>query len=256
EIRRKLASVRSFELIVVEVQQLETLLGSTPANAPDRPSLLRRLADTYVELESASFSRKIQNQTSAQAAKRANKSASAFEEAASKADRTMAAARQAAIRYFTELKNRHPKWCQHTDARDPAQSRGCVDEVLYNLAYEHEQANDFERARKVYFELIQTAPQSKYVPNAYLAFGELFFQEAQTDPSKWALAEQSYKEVIKVSSSNPSFSYAHYKLGYVYWNKGDMALALAEFKKTIENGLAHPEVSNAMPLAVAARRDI
>ena len=50
--------------------------------------------------------------------------------------------------------------------------------------------SDLDNARKVYFELIQKAPKSPYIPNAYLAFGELFFNEAQGDPSKWELAAQ------------------------------------------------------------------
>ncbi len=37
---------------------------------------------------------------------------------------------------------------------------------------------------------------------------------------------------------NKVWGYAHYKLGYVYWNKGDFARAMSEFKKTIEYGAA------------------
>ena len=109
--------------------------------------------------------------------------------------------------------------------------------MLYYLAYEYEQAQDLENARKVYYELIQKAPQSKYIPNAYLAFGELFFNEAQGDPSKWELAAQAYQEVIKYPPpNNKVFGYAHYKLAYVYWNKGEFPRALDEFKKTIDYG--------------------
>ena len=72
-----------------------------------------------------------------------------------------------------------------------------MDEVLYYLAYEYEQAKDLQNARKATTNLIEKAPQSPYIPNAYLAFGELFFQEAQGDPSKFDLAAAAYKEVIK-----------------------------------------------------------
>ncbi|MCK6592270.1 MAG: hypothetical protein L6Q76_32350, partial [Polyangiaceae bacterium] len=92
---------------------------------------------------------------------------------------------------------------------------------------------------------------------AYLAFGELFFNEAQGDPSKWAFAEQSYQEVTKYPPpDNKVWGYAHYKLGYVYWNKGDFPRALTEFKKTIEYGNQYSSLPNAKELANSARRDM
>src|SRR5262249_16326669 len=136
------------------------------------------------------------------------------------ATQIMAAARKKAIDYYTLLKNGYPNYSQ-------------MDEVLYYLAYEYEQGQDYANPRKAYYELIQKAPQSKYIPNAYLAFGELFFNEAQGDPSKWDLAAASYAEVVKYPPpANKVFGYAHYKLAYVYWNKGEFAKALDEFKKT------------------------
>lgn len=257
ERRSRLApKVRS--LLVTEIQGLESLFASTPKNAPDRPKLMRRLAEGYVELESAAFRDKTENQIKADEAKRKNPKATAgFKNEAAKADKILVAARQAAIKYYTLLKSQYPKWCQSTNASDPAKSTGCTDEVLYYLAYEYEQAQQLDQARKVYFELIQNWPQSKYIPNAYLAFGELFFNEAQGDPSKWALAEKSYLEVTKYPApDNKVWGYAHYKLGYVYWNQGDFARAISEFKKTIEYGQQYAQLPNAAQLAVAARRDI
>lgn len=257
ERRNRLApKVRS--LLVTEIQGLESLFASTPKNAPDRPKLMRRLAEGYVELESAAFRDKTENQIKADEAKRKNPAqATNFKNESGKADKIMVAARQAAIKYYTLLKSQYPKWCQSTNASDPAKSTGCTDEVLYYLAYEYEQAQQLDQARKVYFELIQNWPQSKFIPNAYLAFGELFFNEAQGDPSKWGLAEKSYLEVTKYPApDNKVWGYAHYKLGYVYWNQGDFVKAMSEFKKTIEYGQQYAQLPNAAQLAVAARRDI
>ena len=83
----------------------------------------------------------------------------------------------------------------------------------------------------------QKTPKSKYIPNAYLAFGELFFNEAQGDPRSGSSREQAYKKVIKYPPpDNKVYGYAQYKLGYVFWNKGDFAQALDAFKKTIDFG--------------------
>ena len=129
--------------------------------------------------------------------------------------------------------------------------------VDYYLADEQEQGGNLKDARSTYFELIQKAPKSPFIPYAYLAFGELFFQEAQGDPAKWDLAAAAYKEVIKYPPpTNKQFGYARYKLGYVHWNKGEYANALNEFKKVIEYGDQFTDVPNATQLAKAARRDL
>jgi TolA-binding protein len=243
---------------VTAIQQLETLFAATPSNSPDRAKLMKRLADEYVELESSAFRRKIEARTQAGEVKQRDPrgSAAALAEA-DKAEKIEGAARQAAIKYYGLLKTQYPRWCQMPSSVDPAKSQGCGDEVLYYLAYEHEQANQPDQARKAYLELVQGFPASRYVPSAYLAFGELFFNEAQGDPTRWGLAEQSYKEVVKYPApENKVLGYARYKLAYVYWNKGDFAQALSELKKTIDLGTQFPTMASARQITSAARHDI
>jgi TolA-binding protein len=242
--RRQRMAKKSRQLLVTEIQATESLFGTTPKSSQDRPKLMRRIAEGYVELESAAFRDKTEAEIKNQ------------KEEAGKAGAILKASREYAIKYYKLLKDQYPKWCL-TSAADPTKSTGCGDEVLYYLAYEYEQANSLDDARKVYLELIQGWPQSKFIPNAYLAFGELFFNEAQGDPSKWALAEQSYSEVIKYPPpDNKVWGYAHYKLGYVFWNKGDFPRALSELKKTIEYGTQFSSLPNAEQLAASARRDM
>ncbi len=244
---------------VAAIQQLETLFAATPANSPDRAKLMKRLGDEYVDLESISFRRKIEGRAQADEQRR-KKNAGAAESLlaeATKAEKIESAARQAAIKYYSLLKTQYPRWCQMPNAQDPAKSQGCGDELLYYLAYEHEQEKKPDQARKVYLELVQGWPASRYVPSAYLAFGELFFEEAQGDPTRWSLAEQSYKEVIKYPApENKVLGYARYKLAYVYWNKGDFAQAISELKKAIEFGTQFPALASARQIASSARRDI
>jgi len=51
--RRAKMEKKSRQLLVTEIQGLESLFGDTKKNASDRPKLARRLAEGYVELESA-----------------------------------------------------------------------------------------------------------------------------------------------------------------------------------------------------------
>ncbi len=256
-------AIRQQQLLVTQIQQEETLFAQTPRGAADRPGLLRRLADDYVELESSAFRTRTQaaidigvaQAPGASASQKASVSKLAQER--DKADKVLVAARQNAIKYYEKLIADHGSYCVSPNTATPAKSSGCVDEALYFLAYEHEQAGELEKARKVYLQLIQKAPTSKYVASAYLAFGELYFNEAQGDPTKWALAAQAYTEVTKYPlPDNKVYGLAEYKLGYVYWNQGDFAKALGAFKKAIEVGQQYPSISGAPELAKAARRDL
>jgi TolA-binding protein len=244
--RKERLQARQKALLVTEIAKLEQLFGTTSKNSPDRPQLARRLAEDYVELESSAFRDKTQAEIDRDSLKKTNPAEAGKKQAtANDAEKTMKAARKKAVDYYTMVVNDYPNY--------PA-----LDEVLYYLAYEYEQAQDNNNARRVYYDLIKKRPDSKYIPNAYLAFGELFFNEAQGDPSKWDTAGDAYKEVIKTppEKGNKVYGYAWYKLAYVHWNKGEYDLSMNAFKKTIDYGVQNAQVPNATKLAEAARRDI
>lgn len=58
--------------------------------------------------------------------------------------------------------------------------------------------HDVATARKLYFQVVSEAPRSPLLPYAYFAFGELFAEEVERDPSKTELARQSYAECMKL----------------------------------------------------------
>lgn len=236
---------RARALLITEIQGLERLFKQTKKNSPDRPQLLRRLAEGYVELEAAAVRDEIAEDLAATDSKKKGPAAVNKHKSESlKAKKVAEAARASAIKYYAMMKDQYPNYSK-------------LDEVLYYLAYEYEQAKDLQNARKVYFELIEKSPQSPYIPNAYLAFGELFFGEAQGDPSKWDLAAAAYREVIKFPPpKNKAYGYARYKLGYVHWNKGEYPETLNEFKSVIEFGDKYSDLPNAKQLQKSARRDL
>lgn len=244
------------KLLITEIANVERLFKSTPKNDKDRPTLMRRLAEGYVELESSAFRDKVEAEVKAQELR--TKDAAKASEAKSTATKSMAViktARKNAIDYYKRLKDQYPKWCQDPNA--PNGQKGCIDEVLYYLAYEYEQAGDLDNARTAYLELTENWKQSRFVPNAFLAFGELYFQEAQGDPGKWPFAQNFYKEVLKYDPpENKLWGYAAYKLGYVFWNRGDYATAIQQFKSVIEFADKYPQLPNAKGLATSARRDV
>ena len=254
--RQKRMQKATQQLLVTEIANVERLLRATTRKSPDRPTLMRRLADNFVELESVAFRDKIEADVRAQALKAKDpQQARAALELAHKADAVLGLARRNAIDYYGRLAEQYPSWCQFPQQKPGYQ--GCADEVLYYLAYEHEQAKELDQARDVYLELVDHWKSSRFVPHAFLAFGELFFAEAQGDPSKWSLAEQAYGNVVKAPPpDNKLYGYARYKLAYVYWNEGKLSEAVAELKRVIEFGTSYPALPGATGLADSARRDI
>lgn len=244
--RQTRLKARSRALLITEIGGLERLFRKTSKQDADRPQLVRRLAEGYVELESAANRDMTEANIKADDAKN-KKQRNTYDESrkeAAKAKKILEEARNKAILYYRVMKRDYPDYSK-------------IDEVLYYLAYEYEQANQLDDARKVYLELIEKAPKSKYVPNAYLAFGELFFNEAMAEPAKWALAASAYEKVTDYPPpDNKVWGYARYKLAYVYWNSGDYAKAIGEFKEVIEYGNKYPKLANATQLQKAARRDL
>ena len=124
--------------------------------------------------------------------------------------------------------------------------------VLYDAGLAAERGGDAPTARKTYFELIQKHPTSKLIPLAYLAFGELFSVEAESDPTKWELAKASYREVIKYPPpDNVAYFYALLRLGAA--DRGDPSQALSDFAKASEVTKLHPSSPCASAIADQAR---
>jgi tetratricopeptide (TPR) repeat protein len=219
---------RARGLLITEIVALEQLLAATPPTASDHPTIARRLAEDYGELEAGALqSTQTDSEHQTQASKIASKG------------------HQKVIEDYTLIVRDHAQYAQ-------------LDEVLYYLALEYQLGDDVANARRCYLDLIRTKPDSTLVPSAYLAFGELFFKEAQgdqRDASKWAAAEQAYTEVVTRPSSNVS-GYGWYKLAHVFWNEGKLPSARDAFQKAIDFGTAHPDALKASRLVEAARHDL
>lgn len=91
-----------------------------------------------------------------------------------------------------------------------------IDEARYYRALAFEQNHELHKARAGYYELIKDNPSSELLGCAYFAFGEMFFDEAKTDPWKWELAKQAYSETTKYPApKNTCFQLGKTKLAEV-----------------------------------------
>jgi outer membrane protein assembly factor BamD (BamD/ComL family) len=98
-----------------------------------------------------------------------------------------------------------------------------MDMALFYYGYTLQGGKYMKEARSVYDKLLKNYPNSKYVPEAHLAFADYFFEIGQLDD-----AEARYRMVLKFPKS-PAYWYAMYKMGWIDLNKQRFQDALETF---------------------------
>ena len=109
--------------LIVEIEGISRLFEATRAASKDRPAILRRLAEDWVELEKA-YDRTGQSPGAAEA-------------------------RRQAIEAYTRLEKEYPSYVQ-------------LDQVLYYLGLEYERAGKEDEAGASYADLERRFPQSRF----------------------------------------------------------------------------------------------
>ena len=98
-----------------------------------------------------------------------------------------------------------------------------MDMALFYYGYTLQGGRYMDEARKVYDKLLKNYPNSKYVPEAHLAFADYFFEKGEL-----ANAESRYKQVLKFPRSS-AYWYAMYKMGWIDLNLQRFQSALETF---------------------------
>src|SRR5688500_3382165 len=98
-----------------------------------------------------------------------------------------------------------------------------MDMALFYYGYTLQGGKYMKEARAVYDKLLKNYPNSKYVPEAHLAFADYYFEQGQL-----ADAEARYKQVLKFPKST-AYWYAMYKMGWIHLNLSRFQDALETF---------------------------
>jgi TolA-binding protein len=113
-----------------------------------------------------------------------------------------------------------------------------LDEVLYFLAENLSRRNKADPdALKAYRALITRFPDSRYVPDSWMAFGEYYFEKSSTADRVGNLnkALESYRKAATYQESSV-YGYALYKQGWVHFNLGAYEQAMDMFRAVIYFG--------------------
>jgi tetratricopeptide (TPR) repeat protein len=189
------------KLLDKKLEVLERLIAATSDDDPEKPDLIFRQAEEYLQ--------------------RAREPVDAAER-----DRW----RKQGVARLTFVAN-EPKFAGYRR----------LDEVMFYLAFELSQMRQAAAARDYYKRLIDKYPDSKFVSDAHLVFGEEAFERGDL-----VTATAFYRK----ASERPSRvrDYAQYKIAWCEYNQSHFDAALAGFL-ALGRGAEQPK------LAVEARKD-
>lgn len=122
-----------------------------------------------------------------------------------------------------------------------------MDEVLFNMAFAHEQRGEQNEALKSFTLILEKYPNSKLLPEAHMALGELFF------------IKQNYVESLKNYDRvqewpiSPIAPIALYKSAWCSYNLKNTPEAIKKMERLLEQSRSKPLISH---VRSEARRDI
>lgn len=208
------AAAETRDLRIEQIRLLETLVEETPDDQPiEKADLIFRIADTYGQLARNHRLLGMDDELSAGKATAAAEKKRRRDSAKANA-RASAVARKASLAGFEKL-----------FANRAYQAYPRLDVALFAYGFTLQQGGDADRrkSREVYHRLLTEFPRSPFVPHAYLAFADYFFEQNQLSN-----AEGFYGKVLAFPSSNV-YHYARYMLGWVHINQGRHEDAGREF---------------------------
>jgi TolA-binding protein len=226
-----------------EMRDLEQLIGLGGADA-EMPGWIFRLGELHSEeAQYLFFEANRKDDAIARAADPGEQARLRAEKAA--LERRSRDEQGRAIQRYRGLVARYPRWER-------------LDEVLFFLGealWKQDQRRD---ALVAYKALITRHPRSRFVPDAWMGYGEYFFDLADREDREANLrkALQAY-ERAGAQPGSAIAGFALYKQAWVHYNLGDWERALALFAQVVRSGDAATagEAEKKLALAREARKD-
>jgi len=246
---------KKIDILKKEIDLIKRLASQTSNDNPEKAEILKRLADAYKEFfDQLNFMARDLDEKIFQAKQKKDKQLAAKLLAQQKAlDKKAEEYRELAIKAYVEIRNNFPDYPDY-------------DEILFAIAYEIDQmataldmdqkdkkASYRERARVFYQELIRNYPRSRFIPHAWMAFGEYYFHEAR-DVDR---AMRAYEKVVEWGeANNPNYVIAMYYQAWCLFNMQEFKKTINQFNKVIQYAVDNPEHREAQVVAKRARMEM
>jgi cellulose synthase operon protein C len=206
-----------------QIESLKKIIELSP-DQKEQPSLLFRLADLYWEESRYYFFEAARKDDDLIRALAAHDKAAEAQARAQKEQLTgqRDVYAKKAIDTYTEIVQRYKDFER-------------TDEVLYFLGYNLMEMGEERKALVAYNRLVEKFPKSKYLPDAYLAFGEYYFNNSRAKREFLAKALENYKKAAAYVDS-AVYAFALYKEGWCYFNLADYGKAMDLWKAVVLYG--------------------
>jgi tetratricopeptide (TPR) repeat protein len=223
-----------------QIETLQKIIRIGAGSEKEMPDLVFRLAELYWEESKYYFFEANRMDDSIIKAKANNDPAALQAAEAEKREdqRKLESFQLAAIDQYRTIIKKYPQFER-------------MDEVLFFLGSNMWEAGKEREASLAYQKLIKDHPKSKFVPDAWVALGQYFFNNSKgrTDFLEKALA--SFKKAATFTESKV-YGFAIYMQGWTFFNLGDFESARDRFKAVIFLGELQKDRS---ALAKEARKD-
>jgi TolA-binding protein len=118
------------------------------------------------------------------------------------------------------------------------------DAAWYELAYALGEVGRNEESERTYLALVQRFPQSRFVPEAWVRLGDVYFD--QTRPGALQKAADAYAR-MQAFPDHPLYARALYKLGWTYYRIDDFQRAVEAFTRLLDQYVAESKATGRPP---------
>jgi len=204
-----------------QIRDLKKIIDLTPKESAETPDLLFRLGELYWEESKFYFfqaNRKDDDRINAMNRNDKDGEQRAVQEKEELSAQSKEFAQKAVEQYSTIVQNY--KNFKRTD------------EVLYFLGKNLLEAGEDRKALVAFRRLIDKYQKSKFLPDAYLAFAEYYFDTSKGKHDVLEKALENYKNAANYPE-NQSYGFAIYKQGWCYFNLADYHKAMDQFRAVV-----------------------
>ena len=104
---------------------------------------------------------------------------------------------------------------------------------------------------EVFRKMIAQFPQSRFIPNVLVAFGDYYF-----DANEMEQALKAYEKVITTYTESPVYGYALYRKAWCQFNLDEKEKSLDLFLGVMRHALNYPKLPNSKALLKQSRKDL
>jgi hypothetical protein len=244
---------KRINILKEELKLLVKLADSTSNKDPDKADVLKRVADGYksyadqLNLLARELDEKIY-----QAKKKGDKKDVAKLRAQQKKLDAMAKdAKESMIKAYVALRNNFPDYPDYDEVLFAIGYE--LDQIALGLEKEDEIAAYKARAREFYNELIRNHPRSRFIPHAWMSYGDYYFNEDK-NPDK---ALRSYEKVTQWGADeNPNYVIALYYQAWCLFNLQEFEKTIEKFIEVIEFARLNPDEREAKAVARRSKLEL